>query len=134
MRVPSSALKIIEVQASALPAPKPASAPANVSAISLLFIALNLPQTVLLEDHAGVFDLAFDRFGADRAARRNGWTYLYGRLVKKQRRSPTAPGRKARARTTFGSHSVRRGLGWDSASPSWPGLTPAIHENTAASS
>ena len=35
MRVPSSALKIIEVQASALPAPKPASAPANVSAANL---------------------------------------------------------------------------------------------------
>src|ERR1700761_1762592 len=36
MRVPSSALKIIDVHASALPAPKPATAPTNISAANLL--------------------------------------------------------------------------------------------------
>jgi hypothetical protein len=87
MRVPSSALKIIEVQASALPAPKPASAPAIVSAISVLFIVLHFPQTVLPEDRARAFALRTDRFGADRGAGRSAAKHLYARFVKKIERT-----------------------------------------------
>jgi hypothetical protein len=70
-------LKIIEVQESALPAPKPASIPAIVSTISLLFIVPHLPQQLFLK-----ITLALSTH-ADRGVSRSGGKHLYVGFVKK---------------------------------------------------